>query len=176
VSRRHRVTLRWYSPLAVDECLRRVHEACDEERLRWLGYAGHAGSRPVIARFDGPRFTLFQRDVRLWIGWPRDTGLHLVMLSGRCDAVPSGTSVSGGLRIHRPSAALVLGALAMLVVWVGVVLAELADPLWLPLLYAAVLAGSAGTWWYWYSSRVRRERASLTRFLRELLSARDVPG
>jgi hypothetical protein len=95
------------------------------------------------------------------------------MLSGRCDAVPSGTSVKGGLRVHRPSAALVLGALAMFVGWAAVVVSELADALWLPLLYPAVLAGGAGTWWYWYASRVRRERAYLTRFLRELLSARD---
>jgi hypothetical protein len=163
--------------MAVEECLRRLHEDCDEERLRWLGYAGYAGSKPVIARFDGPRFTLFRRPARQRRVWlRRPPALHLVLLSGQCDAGPGGTFFKGGVRIDRSSAALVLGTLIIFVVWAAATLTELADVLWLPLLYPAVMAGSAGTWWYWYSSRVRRERAYLTRFLRELLSASDVRG
>ncbi len=167
------MTLTWYSPLAVEECLRRLREACDEERLKLLGYAGHAGSKPVIARIEGSRFTLFRRHERQWVRWYRRAELPLVLLSGRCEALAAGASFRGGTSTSRSSLAVVLGSLVVLLAGAAAVLSQVVDVLWLPLLYPTVAALSVGTYWYWYVARVRRDRAYLTRFLRELLSARD---
>lgn len=171
--RRHKVTLAWHSPFTVEECLRRLHAACDEERLRWLGYAGYAGSRPVIARFDGPRFTIYRRSPRPGTAWRRGDQLPLVLLSGRCEPAAAGTSFKGGTRVHCTSAAVLLGVALSVASGAALVSQQLADALWLPLLYAGVVAAVGGTLWYGYVTGVRREREYLTRFLREVLIARD---
>jgi hypothetical protein len=168
VTRRRKLTLQLRSPLSLDECLKRLHDACDEEALRVWGYAGYRGSRPVIGRFDGPRFTLHKRTY-----WPWHRGpIEPTLLSGRLVAAPEGTRLEGGVRTPWGAR---LGFLVALAAGVTALVLDIErhTPMsapWFPALFfgGAAVAAIVGDLW-----RVRRERAFLTAFVRDLLQARD---
>jgi hypothetical protein len=158
---RQRVTLRLRSSLSVDECRARLREACDEERLRLWGVAGYKGSRPVIGRFDGARFTLHRRAH----GVSEPT-----LLAGRLVAVAGGTRIEGGLRTPWGLRLTLFVAMMVLVVLVAHSFARhTPTPFWLPAVFfgSVILIGAAGD-----VRQARRQRAFLTTFVREALSAR----
>ncbi len=159
---RQRVTPRLRSSLSVDECRARLREACDEERLRLWGVAGYKGSRPVIGRFDGVRFTLHRRAH----GVSEPT-----LLAGRLVAAAGGTRIEGGLRTPWGLRLTLFVAMMVFVVLVAdEVDRHTPAPFWLAalLLGSVVVLGAGGDF-----RQVRRQRAFLTTFVREALSARD---
>ena len=72
MSRVGRVVLWFHSAHDVEECRRRLWEACDEEELRLFGFGGYKGDKPVIARFDGERFTVLTAFLRDTLEVPDD--------------------------------------------------------------------------------------------------------
>jgi len=173
VTPRRKITLQLHSPLSLDECLKRLHRACDEEALRMWGYAGYKGSKPVIGRFDGPRFTLHQRFRRsLWAHWKERSPLPPTLLGGRLVALADGTRIEGGVRTPW---GLRVAFLVALVAGVVILVRDVerhtpVSPAWLPSVFfgLAVVANVAADLW-----KIRRQRAFLTAFVRDLLEARD---
>jgi len=164
---RGRVTLRLRTALSVEECLERLREACDEEELRLWGLAGYKGSKPAIARFDGPRFTLQQRFV-----WPRRPPLEASLLNGRLVPQDDGTGIEVGIRVPwgLRTAVLILFAAFVLVCLVKVPRSVLWP--WGAAFLAVALAGHLTI----DRLLVHRQRAFLTAFLRDTLEAHaDVP-
>ncbi|MGA8367061.1 MAG: hypothetical protein WB716_07070 [Candidatus Acidiferrales bacterium] len=47
--------------LSAEECLRRLGEATDVGKRTIFSFSGYKGSKPVLATFDGNRFTLWKR-------------------------------------------------------------------------------------------------------------------
>jgi len=92
-------TIRLYSELALQECLRRIREASDAPKVRWLGPWKGTGSKPVFAELRDTR-------IKIWVhgGVKNDFAPRFV---GKLSSVGSGTLLEGRFGL-APTARLIM--------------------------------------------------------------------